>query len=423
MSCLYAISPAVIFLLFFRRIKRSFTAPAEDFPLTRTTQFLLLIPAHNEERFLPALLASLDHLAYPAADFETVVIADNCTDNTAWLATAAGARCLERFTTAPSDKTQALRYAVQHLPQLALQPETVVCVIDADCVLAPDYLLELHKLYARPGAPKVVQSYRSVSNAFDSDVTILDAAAEALRQWVIAGTRHLLGRSTFIFGLGCSMRAAVFTELMSLPITSLAEDKEWKVYLTKQNIQVAYCPTARLTYEVGSDEQAFQKQRHRWLAGYYQSFKSHGLAMLGRGLRHANLEQLDLAGDLLQPPRSILMLASVLFGGLAYYFDGLMLVGPGVWLSITAAFWLYGAIGLWLIGGRPRHYLLLSSGLRLLGLIAKATAGLLLGRGVKGWDATRKKPTPKASKRERPRHLLPGADVSGAPQDSENRAR
>ncbi|MEJ7664147.1 MAG: hypothetical protein WKG07_33775 [Hymenobacter sp.] len=57
----------------------------------------------------------------------------------------------------------------------------------------------------------MVQSYRSVSNTFSSTVSILDAAAEALRQWVIAGTRKLLGQSNFIFGLGCSMRETILS--------------------------------------------------------------------------------------------------------------------------------------------------------------------------------------------------------------------
>lgn len=389
-ACLYALAPAIIFLLFFARIKRSFTQPAASSVAAPQTQFVLVIPAHNEQRFLPLLLASIKRLDYPADQFEAIVIADNCTDATACLARQAAVTCLERFSPAPSDKTQALRYAAQHLPAQVLLSEAVICIIDADCVLAPDYLLALNKLYARPSAPLVAQSYRSVSNAFASDVTVLDAAAEALRQWVVAGTRNLLGQSGFLFGLGCSMRAAIFAELMALPITSLAEDKEWKVHLTKRHIAVAHCPTARLTYEVVSDAQAFRRQRDRWLAGYYQSLQTHGPRMLARGLRGANLAQLDLAGDLLQPPRSVLVLATAGLALLGVFGGRHQLLGSGWWLGLTLAFWLYGALGLWLIGARPRHYLLLFTSLRLLGAVAKSTAGAVLGWGVEAWEATRK---------------------------------
>lgn len=392
-ACAYLLSSAGVFLIFYGRI-RHFFIPQPAPPTDIRTRFTLLIPAHNEARLLPQLLASIGRLDYPAAAFSAVVIADNCTDHTARLARLAGVTCLERSTAAPSDKAQALRYAVGALALQAPFSATVICIIDADCTLEPDYLTELDKLYARPGAAPVVQSFRSVSNTFASDVTVLDAAAEALRQWVLSGTRKLLGLDTFLFGLGCSMREAIFVDLMALPPGSLAEDKQWKVYLTENGLKVAYCPTARLSYEVVSDAGAFQKQRQRWLAGYYDSFKTYGLRMLRRGLRHANPAQLDLAGDLLQPPRSVLLLAAGFFGLMAGWFGQFALVGPGVWLGLIVAFGGYGALGLWLINARPRHYLLLFSGFRLIGVVVKAIGTIVLGRGVAAWDATRQENQP-----------------------------
>src|SRR5690348_12007996 len=41
-------------------------------------RFLFLVPAHNEERLLPALLQSLDDLDYPRALYAVHVVADNC---------------------------------------------------------------------------------------------------------------------------------------------------------------------------------------------------------------------------------------------------------------------------------------------------------------------------------------------------------
>ena len=54
-------------------------------------RFLILVPAHNEERLLPSLLANLHQLDYPAALYAIHVVADNCTDQTAELARAGGA--------------------------------------------------------------------------------------------------------------------------------------------------------------------------------------------------------------------------------------------------------------------------------------------------------------------------------------------
>ena len=62
----------------------------------RTTRFLILIPAHNEEDGLPETLKSLSTIQYPKDLVHIAVIADRCADDTAKVARAGGAQCLER---------------------------------------------------------------------------------------------------------------------------------------------------------------------------------------------------------------------------------------------------------------------------------------------------------------------------------------
>ncbi|RZK62333.1 MAG: glycosyltransferase, partial [Hymenobacter sp.] len=354
------------------------------------TDFLLLIPAHNEEALLPTLLASIGQLSYPAARFRVVVVADNCTDRTAQLARQAGAACLLRTTAHPSSKAQALAYAAQQLAIAQALPATVVCVLDADCHLAPTFLTELDRYFAQPRAAPVVQCSRRVRNAFDSDVTVLDAAAEALRQQVGAATRHRLGLESFIFGLGCCARGRVFAQLVALPSQSLAEDKEWKAFLAGRRIPVAYCPAARLSYQAVGSGSAFQKQRKRWLSGHWASVQAHGLAMLGQGLGRGSLSQLDFACDLLQLPRSCLLVASLVFGLVAAGTGGRwsLLSGWG-WLGLAGGLLGYGLLGLRLIGAAPRHLRVLLSGGRLVAGVVKSVVLIGAGYKTKKWDATR----------------------------------
>ena len=175
---------------------------------------------------------------------------------------------------------------------------------------------------------------------------------------------------------------------MALPLKSLAEDKEWKAHLAARRVPVAYCPAARLSYQAVRDGPAFQKQRKRWLSGHLATVRAHGLAMLGQGLWRGRLSQLDFACDLLQPPRSCLLLATLGFGVAASL--GLASVVAGwVWLALAASLLGYGMLGLRLIGAAPRHFLALLSGVRLIAGIAKATALILLGYKAKEWEATR----------------------------------
>lgn len=386
--CLYVFVPVVFYLIFATRIRQLFR-PRATAEVAAQTDFILLVPAHNEAELLPELLASIGRLNYPAHRFCTVVVADNCTDNTALLARQEGAECFERTTAYPSNKSQALRYAAEQLSFRLSHPATVVCVLDADCRVDPQFLAELNCHFAQPGAAPVVQCNRQVANVFESDVTVLDAAAEAMRQQVLLGARQLLGLEVFIYGLGCCLRAGLFVNLMSQPIVSLAEDKEWKAYLTTAGVPVAYCATASVSYQTVNDGAAFRKQRQRWLAGQFASARAHGLPMLAQGLRRGRLSQLDFACDLLQPPRSCLLVAAVIFGAVAGLAGSWSLVNMWAWLGIATCLLAYGALGLKLVGAAPRHFLALFSGTRLVIDVARSVMMILFGFKEKQWKATR----------------------------------
>jgi hypothetical protein len=233
----------------------------------------------------------------------------------------------------------------------------------------------------------VVQCSRRVANAFESDVTVLDAAAEALRQQVGAGTRQLLGLDVFIFGLGCCLRAPVLARLLAVPSTSLAEDKEWKAYLTRHRVPVAYCPAASLSYRAVGTGPAFQQQRRRWLSGHAASGRTHGLALLAQGLGRGSLSQVDFACELLQPPRSLLLAAALAFGAVAAVVGHWGLLAG--WLAVAAALLGYGVLGLHLMGAQARHVRVLLYGGRLAAGVVKSWVLIGLGFREKEWRATR----------------------------------
>src|SRR5882762_5953063 len=74
------------------------------------TRFAIVIPAHNEELFLPRLLASARNQDYPSERFDTIVVADNCTDSTADVARDHGDSVLERFDEEKRGKGYAIKW-------------------------------------------------------------------------------------------------------------------------------------------------------------------------------------------------------------------------------------------------------------------------------------------------------------------------
>ena len=102
----------------------------------------ILVPAHNEAAVIRKLLASLRQLDYLPDLLTPLVIADNCTDETATIARAAGARVLERTSETERAKGYALRYALEQLAAAGEVYDAYV-IVDADTVFATGFLREM----------------------------------------------------------------------------------------------------------------------------------------------------------------------------------------------------------------------------------------------------------------------------------------
>src|SRR5271157_6052785 len=65
-------------------------------PSSRRLRFDVFVPAHNEEAVIARTVANLRRLDWPADRVRVIVIADNCNDATARIASQAGAQVFER---------------------------------------------------------------------------------------------------------------------------------------------------------------------------------------------------------------------------------------------------------------------------------------------------------------------------------------
>lgn len=118
--------------------------PMKDYPPTK--RFLILIPAHNEEKVIKNLVENLLHLDYPRELYDIYVIADNCTDRTAEISRQAGAKVIEHYSKPgePRGKPYALKYAFEVLDD-QLDNYDAFCVFDADNLVSLNYLREMNK--------------------------------------------------------------------------------------------------------------------------------------------------------------------------------------------------------------------------------------------------------------------------------------
>ena len=119
--------PTVVFVI--EICAASFLARREAPPTAqRRGTVAVLIPAHDEAKGILATLNGIKPQLRPTD--RLLVVADNCTDDTAAVAASAGAEVTVRSDLTKIGKGYALDWGLTHL---ASTPPDIVIMIDADC--------------------------------------------------------------------------------------------------------------------------------------------------------------------------------------------------------------------------------------------------------------------------------------------------
>ena len=287
------------------------TAPAAP-PKHR---FVILVPAHDEERLIGSTVASLMALDYPPALRSVHVVADNCTDATATIARAHGAEVHER--TAPDEpgKGPALRWLLARL-WARDEPHDAVVIIDADTTASADFLRVMDaKLSAGASA---VQAYYAVRDEGSSGAVGFRAAALAVRHYLRPLGRTELGGASGLYGNGMVFRADV---LRARAFTNhLTEDIEYQLELLLEGTKVAFAPDARVEAEMPTTVAGSRTQHERWERGRIEMARRFVPRLLRRSITSGpagRFAYVDAAMDQLLPPFSLIAAATVASGGLA----------------------------------------------------------------------------------------------------------
>ena len=273
-------------------------------PGTQKTRFRIVIPAHDEAAGIASTVENLRKLDYPQDLYEVLVIADNCSDDTAARAREAGAAVLERNDSALRGKGYALKYAFERLPEAV----DAVIVIDADTVASPN-LLRAFAARIDLGA-RAAQADYAVRNANAGWRTRLMAIAFGAFHIVRSRARERMGVSAGLRGNGMCFTTSVLREVPH-DAFSIVEDVEYGIRLGEAGHRVFYVDEAHVYGEMVSSAKSARSQRERWEGGRAALLRRHGSNLVKRGLA-GNGVLLDLAADVLVPPLSRIAGAAVL---------------------------------------------------------------------------------------------------------------
>lgn len=303
---LYALAFAVVGIVSGRRRGGDETIGPADVA-TPTTSFLVVIPAHNESSGLTATVESVLEQEYP--HLRCVVIADNCTDDTAEMAAAAGAHdVLVRTDIEKRGKGQALTWAFNLAQAWAWD---VVCVLDADSIVEAGFFTAFDDSFRR--GHRVVQGRYDFLPASDEKNWLqqFSAVSKAGENSFIARSRERLGLSQLLMGNGFFVSRDVLDRVPWLA-HSIVEDAEYALLLGQQGIAVHYQEKAQLWSRQASTIRDVQPQRVRWASGILQLFRRSIPILLATAWRERSWRPLEEVIMLLTTSRMVLIYLLVL---------------------------------------------------------------------------------------------------------------
>lgn len=264
-------------------------------PLKR---FAIFIPAHNEEIVIENIVDNLRQMNYPKDSYDIFVIADNCSDNTAAIAAAAGANVLERFDDKKKGKGFALQWAFEKVLYTEDCDYDAVVIFDADNLVSRNFLKEMNNKLCQ--GQKVVQGYIDSKNPNDSWITASYSFAFWSSNRLFQSARSFLGMSCEIGGTGFCMDVEVLKQI-GWQATCLVEDLEFTMKLMMNNIKVGWANEAVVYDEKPLTLVQSWRQRRRWMQGFADVCSRYFLKLFIKGLKERNAALIDCAIYTLQP--------------------------------------------------------------------------------------------------------------------------
>jgi cellulose synthase/poly-beta-1,6-N-acetylglucosamine synthase-like glycosyltransferase len=313
------------------------------------SRFAIMVPAHNEERLLPDLVANLQALDYPQDLYTIFVVADNCSDRTADRARVGGATVYERFNRELVGKGHALEWLLQRIWERSERYDAFV-IIDADTLVSPNFLRVMDARLTR--GEKVIQGYYTVRDPDSSRSASLRAVALAVLHYLRPLGRSIVGGSAGLKGNGMVFANEILRKHRWT--NSLTEDIEYHMTLLLDGQRTTFAPDAVVWAEMPNTLAASQTQNARWEKGRMEMVRNYVPQLVRKGITTRDFKLIDAAVEQIIPPFSLVTAGSILCLPLALLLRNTTAILGAIGLIVGQALYIFS--GLRLAGTPPGVY-------------------------------------------------------------------
>lgn len=292
-------------------------------PCPPGTRVVVLMPAHDEAKIIEETVRRI----VPGLDpgFELLVIADNCSDDTAAIARAAGARVTERS----DPERRGKGYALAHgLSVLAESPPDGVIVIDADAWPEGPALQRLVARMVECGRP-VQGCFLIEPDRSRGPLTRVSNFAHMLMNRVRQRGVARLAGTAFLCGSGMAFPWPMIARA-NLANGEIVEDLVLGIRLALAGQSPLFEDDACVLSRSAPGDAETRAQRRRWEHGFIVAATRFAPPLLSHALARRAFQPFWMALHLLVPPL-------VLLAGLSLLCIGVAVVAA---LAVGASWWI-----------------------------------------------------------------------------------
>jgi cellulose synthase/poly-beta-1,6-N-acetylglucosamine synthase-like glycosyltransferase len=264
----------------------------------------VIVPAHNESAgILPTIQDIRPQLN---AGDRLIVVADNCSDDTAAVAAAAGAEVIARDDLEKIGKGYAMGWGISHL---STDPPDFVVFIDADCRIQSDTIGRLREICGELHRPVQACFLMKAPENSPIDHSVAKFA------WIVKNWARPLGLRNLNLPVQLMGTGMIFPwdVISSAPLASgnLVEDLKLGLDLAATGKAAHFFPFVTVTSDFPVSVRGTDSQRQRWVQGHIGMILKAVPRLLFLAITRRNLDLLVLTLDLAVPPLSLLGLLIV----------------------------------------------------------------------------------------------------------------
>ncbi|MDP2248564.1 MAG: glycosyltransferase family 2 protein, partial [Nitrosomonadales bacterium] len=267
-----------VFVIFLQTILALFPQRQMALGSGARPRIAIIIPAHNEAMLIERTLQSLMPQMHEGD--RVLVIADNCTDETATLARKSGAEAIERADVVNRGKGYALDYGVRHLQE---NPPEVLMIVDADCQVGEGMVSRLAFSCMQFGRP--VQSlYLMRSPPGASLKTRIAEFAWLFKNKVRPSGWHRIHMPCHLMGSGMAFSWSAISQA-KLASGHIVEDLKLGIDLALAGHAPLFLREAVVTSYFPGNNAGLESQRARWEHGHIGVILKEGPKLLMQAIR------------------------------------------------------------------------------------------------------------------------------------------